>query len=242
MDEEKIIQKYNLPIYTNNSLSSCDFHLNGEKTEDNDSTTSSCIPITLRETEANDMSNPYLILFYYQNQERLLDKWEEAIEEMSTSPYPSIVVPLSGGTCVGISPPILKSVNLSYEKEILNTFKNLSLSNPFRWTKIFHEEKNHFVLFYNNTFPIEFYDKELDKDIIKDEYYGTSLINWYTKFEGMSYIDTKKEEKFKSFDHLELKDNYFVALEDGVPDPSIVKGKHYRVINRGGDILEFREV
>lgn len=242
MDNDKIIQKYNLPISTNNALSACDFHLIGEKKEDNSLTTSSCIPITLKETEGRDMSDPHLILFYYENQERLLGKWEEAIEDIGTSPFPSIVVSMTDGTSIGISPPILKSVNLSYEKEILNTFKNLSISNPFRWTKIFYEEQKPFVLFYNNTFPVEYYQKELDIDIIGYEYYQSPLINWYSKFEGTSYIDSKKEQKFKSFDHLELKDNYFVALEDGVPDPSIVKGRHYRVINRGGDIFQFEEI
>ena len=242
MDKEKIIQKYNLPNYTTNSLTSCDFHLNGEKEQDNTLTTSSCIPITLKETEGKDMSDPHLILFYYENQERLMDKWEEIIEDIETDPYPSISFMI--GTCIGISlvSPILKSVNLTYEKKILDTFKNLSLSNPFKWAKIFYEEERHFVLFYNNTFPIEFYQGELDKDIIQIEYYGTSLTNWYTRFEGTSYIDNKKDEKFKTFDHLDLKDNYFVALEDNLPVPGIEKGKHYRVIKGSGDIFEFAEI
>ena len=233
--EETIVQKYIFPGRKDTILRSCDFHLVNEKSEDNKNVSSSCIPITLRETDENK-SEPYLIFFYFNKQRVILQEWEKLGDS-----FPVTEIDISS-TLLG-SPQKLKKikfrcVNFEYEKDLYNTFRNLKISNPFYWSKILRDNKNHFTIFYLNTFPVEFYSSIIDQRAIEERYYKDSLENYYARYInhrnnlGFNYIQEKKKEKFKVFDSLRLKGRYFKALEDDRPFPGVNKGKLYKVVEK----------
>tara|TARA_R110001592_G_scaffold18816_12_gene77728 strand:- start:10303 stop:11034 length:732 start_codon:yes stop_codon:yes gene_type:complete len=231
--EENIIQKYIFPRRKDTIFRSCDFHLVNEKVNKNVS--SSSIPITLRETDENK-SDPYLILFYFNKHKDILREWENL-----GSNFPLTEIDIS----ISLLNPIqklkkinFKAINLEYEKDLYNTFRNLQISNPFYWSKILRDNKNHFTIFYLNTFPVEFYSSIIDQRAIEERYYKDSLENYYARYInhrnnlGFNYIEEKKKVKFKSFDSLRLKGRYFKALEDDRPFPGVKKGKIYKVVEK----------
>ena len=86
-------------------------------------------------------------------------------------------------------------------------------------------------MFYNNTFPVEFYKGEILQDDIKYKYFNNAEDNWLLNFSvDVDYLNKLKGEKFKVFDEMFFKGNYYQALEDNVPVIGIVKGNHYKVI------------
>ena len=232
--ETLLIQKYVLPNLKESSFRSCDFHLSDEKIEDNIDVTTSSIPVTLKDRK-EEKSSPYLILFYFNNESYILDEWEK-LTLGDTDPE----LKLDSSISVGEEPlPRLKfrSVNLDYEKKLYTTFKTLTISNPFRWCKLFNEKK-YFILFYLNTFPVEFYEEDLKLSSIREKFYKDSKDNYYARylnFEndlGNQYIEKKKEEKYKVFNSIKLKGKYFRALENDKPFQGIKKGKLYRMVER----------
>ena len=147
-----------------------------------------------------------------------------------------------------VKPLGIRCVNLDYEKKLYETFKNLKISNPFHWAKILNDRKEYFVILYLNTFPVEFYTDEITEEKIKEKYFAGNEDNYYNKFildtsdEAIEYINQKKKERFRVFDDLQIKGNYFRALEDDQPVIGLKKGKYYTIINKGGDVFEFIEV
>ena len=239
-NREKIIEKYLMPNSGNrdNILQSCNFHLDDETEKDNQRMISSSIPITIKENNEMDLYNfePYLVLFYFNKHRNILEEWNK---------LPFFVQYNTGNDIFPIYP---KCVNLDYEKKLYQTFKNLKISNPFHWAKILNDKKEYFVILYLNTFPVEFYTDEITEEKIKEKYFKGPQDNYIEKFildnstEGIKYINQKKKERFRVFDDLQIKGNYFRALEDDQPVIGIKKGKYYTVINKDGDDFEFIEV
>ena len=125
-ERDKIIRKHIFPKNADNCMGSCDFHLTKIE-EDHEKYISTSIPITLKTTEEKDLSDPHLILFYYDTQEEILKRWEEVIDDIKTNNFDTITVKDEEGKDIVIEPPRLKSVNLSYEKKLLETFKNITI-------------------------------------------------------------------------------------------------------------------
>jgi hypothetical protein len=215
-DEEKIISNH-LLLESDKMFSECDFHI-GEKDENH---MTSSIPITLKNKNF-DKEGPYLILFYYDDNEPVLEEWKKVFSNPFISPYLN-----------------LKCVNLDYETKIYDTFKNLSISNPFKWAKIKDEEKKYFVIFYLDTLPQEFYKGILEPTVIISQYN-----DFQNKFQvsTSSRIKEIKDQKTKIFESLRFKDNYFKALEDDYPVTGIKKNKYYKIVYIGENEYKFLEV
>lgn len=224
-------------------LGECDFHLKGDELNKNH--LSSSIPITLKEVtdgivKKEEFFQPHLILFYFNDDTEILKKWEKVLERKDT--WSGITFNLEGISDPVTVPKInFKGVNLDFEKRIYDNFKNISTFNPFYWTRL--HEKSYFILFYNNTFPIEFYKDEITSDSIKSKYYSDEDNNWLVNFSvDVNYLNELKNNKFKVFDEKTFKGNYYQALEDNKPVPGIIKGKHYQVIKIGKDRFKFIEI
>ena len=238
-----IIQKYIFPDRKGTIFRSCDFHLVNEN--HNKDVTSSSIPVTLKELE-DSKGEPYLIFFYFNKHKPLLQEWIKLGVE-----FPMIEINLDPSLVTSTRPLKkikFKSVNLDYEKDLYHTFENLTISNPFHWAKIRNNNKRYFTIFYLNTFPVEFYDSEINIREIQERYYKDRLDNYYARYInsknmlGFDYIEKKKNEKFKAFDSLRLKGKYFKALEDNRPFPGIKKGKFYKVIEKTPDNFFAEEI
>tara|TARA_R110002096_G_scaffold114844_1_gene248945 strand:+ start:543 stop:1280 length:738 start_codon:yes stop_codon:yes gene_type:complete len=233
--EENIIQKYIFPSRRDTVFKSCDFHLLNETEAENKQVTSSSIPITLKEKE-QDKTDPYLILFYFNKHKPILEEWEKLENEFPVTEIyidPTLVTPPQK-----LKKIKFRTVNLEYEKQLYNTFKNLTISNPFQWAKIMKDNKNYFSIFYLNTFPVEFYTSFIDIRDIEKRYYKDRFDNYYARYInhrnklGFEYLENKKKEKFKAFDSLRLKGKYFKALEDDKPFSGIKKGRIYKIIEK----------
>ena len=242
------ITKYDL-IYTD-----CDFHLNNLKIKKVPGIITHNIPGTL---DLNQDSQNYtfknsarLILFYYNKEQNILDDWTKMTESiiLDNNFYRessgTSVITTEPGTC-NIKRLEFKTVNLDFEKNIQTTFENFSLANPYKWLKINSEEKKHFVVFYLEGLPVEFYKGNLRKQEIKSSYVDNIRNNYYTKYikRDLEYINEKRKEKTKIFDHLNLKEKYFKALEDNKPVNGIKKGRYYKIIlTAESDKYKFIEV
>ena len=240
--EDQIIQEYIFPRDNDTIFRACDFHL--EKEEEGKDFFSTSIPSTLK--EENTISGeekflPLLILFYFNNHQEILEEWEKLGPESPKEDKDLVRIDNEVDEETDIYQLKLKkirfrSINLDYEKKLYHCFKNLTISNPFHWSKITGKRKNYFILFYLNTFPVEFYSGSIDIKKIEERYYKDGKDNYFSRFLvtttdiGRNYIEKKKEEKFKVFDSLNLKDKYFKALENDKPFPGIEKGKYYKII------------
>ena len=65
-ERDKIIRKHTFPKNVDNCLGSCDFHLQKIEEKEDENYISTSIPITLKTTEERNLSDPHLILFYYE--------------------------------------------------------------------------------------------------------------------------------------------------------------------------------
>jgi hypothetical protein len=217
--EDNILETYTFPYDTGLTLKSCDFHLKDEEKNNNLLTTS--IPCTLK------IFSPCLILFYFNKDKEILDKWQKLGTKTPED------------TTLNIEQVEFKCINLDYEKKLYGTFQNLSVSNPFRWLKIQGNNKRYFILFYLSSVPKEFYDGEIDLDAISDEYYSNDSNDGE---KSTNYINKIKDEKFRIFDRLNLKENYFVALKNDYPTKGITKGKYYKIIEKKPGTYDFIEL
>lgn len=234
--DSPVLQKYLFPTDKTTIFTSCDFHQRNETKYFNKDVTSSSIPITLREIQGRKMQ-PHLILFYFNKHREILTRWDSLGKSLPFGP-PLNLTTLNSGPPVPLPPIVLKSVNLEYEKQLYETFKKITISNPFHWAKIMTDEKKYFILFYLNTFPVEFYNSQISPTEITDRYYKDSSDNYFYRYLehnsilGNDYITNKKKEKFKAFDSLKLKGKYFKALEDNRPYPGVVKGRIYKIVEK----------
>ena len=141
-----------------------------------------------------------------------------------------------------------KMINLDLEKNLYKTFQNLKLTNPFNWMKIKDNKKDPFVIFYLQGFPQEFYKEEVNFEKIKERYMFDDNINWRKKYYDSSsdqykaYYEQIRKDKTRIIDDMNLKDNYFLALEDDKPVAGIKKGKYYKIISLSGEEYKFIEV
>lgn len=239
--KDQIIQEYIFPKDNDSIYSGCDFHLGIEK---ENRFISTGISTTLKEENFitdNVKYLPCLILFYFNRHQKILEEWEKLETSFPKEDKDEIIL---DSTVLGdpLNPVLdklkkinIRCVNLDYENQLYLCFKNLKISNPFYWSKIKGNEKNYFILFYINTFPVEFYTGPIDENKIKETYYKDGKDNYFSKFLvtetdlGKNFLEKKREEKFKVFDSLKLKGRYFKALEDNRPYNGIKKGRYYRI-------------
>jgi len=230
--EEQILQKYIFPRERELIFGSCDFHLERDNSNEEDSYSSS-IPITLKEL-SESKKEPYLILFYFNKDKNILEEWENLGAELSGD---EIKLDDSLDTENKNIPKVrFRCINLDYEKKLHATFKNIKISSPYYWAKYFSNEQRYFILFYLNTFPVEFFNDVITEKRVREKYYNDKVDNYYGKFlltnsvDGRKYLEEQKEKKFKAFDSLKLKGKYFKALQDNKPFAGVVKGRYYKII------------
>ena len=242
--EEKIIQEYLLPkpiygtsIYQYNiygmNLTSCDFNLDNNK---GDSIfLSSSVPSSLKN---ETYSNPHLILFYYNDNDTILNSWCSSIKKMISDPelYKLNSEDLPDKYKKRFKRIEFKTINLDLERNVYETFRNLKFSNPFHWAKIIEEkEKLPFILFYIETFPVEYFSiTDLESDFVqkfKNRYLKSNTNNiyesYYVKKDIEKEVEKKRDEKSKVFETMNK--NYFKAMKDS-DDGKIKKGKYYRIV------------
>ena len=260
-EEEKIINNFLLPANKDHYYSECEFHLENQKSDKVYLTSS--IPGCL------DMKNkggydPTLLFFYYNKDTPIFNKWYDIVKSVSFN-GPSfdrfykdgannILYQLSypDGTTDDVEeftePINFKMINLDLEKNLYKTFQNLKLTNPFNWMKIKDNKKDPFVIFYLQGFPQEFYKEEVNFEKIKERYMLDNNDNWRKKYNDTTsdqykeYHEQIRKDKTRIIDDMNLKDNYFLALEDNKPVAGIEKGKYYKIISLSGEEYKFIEV
>ena len=133
------------------------------------------IPLSLKK-----ISQPYLILFYYNNtNEFILKRWTQIAENKIDIPgYKDQEDKIKLGF-----------VNLDYEKKILESFEKVPRSNPFYWSKL-KQDNEFFVLFYYKTFPQYYYNGYINSFLIEQEFE-----NWKDKLRNS---EDEKGTKFRN--------------------------------------------
>ena len=154
-------------------LKECDFNLLQDQKFKNNGKN---IPLSLR-----SIKTPLLVLFYYNRTDiDILNRWEEVGKE-----------DIRKDTIDGLDYTInCGFVNLDYENNILSSFQNISLSNPFKWAKVSPKDRNYFVIFYYKRFPQYYYKGFVNKYIIEDDFKG-----WFNK---LKIAEDEKGNKFKT--------------------------------------------
>ena len=254
-EEEKIINKYLIPE-TEYYISECEFHLEDKKEEKNYLTSS--IPGCLDLKDQNNIS-PHLLFFYYNKDIEIFkivyDLFQKISNDGSGVSFNNFYG--DGGTNIDFSisgeeakniPINFKMVNLDLEKNLYKTFQNLKLTNPFNWMKIKDNKKEPFTIFYFNGFPQEFYKEEITYTKIKDRYMKNNDVNWNERYGNLNsleyerYYQKIRKDKTRIIDDMELKDNYFLALENDKPVMGIKKDKYYKIITLSNREYKFIEV
>ena len=170
-------------------------------------------------------SNPILILFYYNNsRENILTEFFESSNGEDFEPgdkADSIFEKEEDNEELEFK---FGYVNLDMEKEVLETFREMTGLNPFSWCKIESDSSNPprygeypFIIFYYNTLPQFMYEGVIDSETIKLEFR-----NWRKE---LIELENKDIEDLKKIDL--SKEGYFTALADNKPIKGLVKGKSY---------------
>ena len=266
-EEEKIINNFLLPDNKDYYYSECEFHLENEKS--NKVYLTSSIPGCL-DMKNEGGYEPTLLFFYYNKDTPIFNKWYDIVKSISPrgSSFDDFYIykPFISSSGVDIYfasgdgfkrkilglmkdiPINFKMINLDLEKNLYKTFQNLKLTNPFNWMKIKDNKKDPFVVFYLQGFPQEFYREEVTYQKIKNRYMVTTDNNWYKKYydadgsKYKEYYEQIRKDKTRIIDDMNLKDNYFLALEDDKPVAGIKKGKYYKIISLSGEEYKFIEV
>lgn len=262
-EEEKIINNFLLPSNKDHYYSECEFHLENEKSDKVYLTSSIPGCLDMKNKDSYD-PNPTLLFFYYNKDMPIFNKWYDVVKSVSPGGtsvfdfYQSSGIDIiyqslyPDGTAYNIEewtdPINFKMINLDLEKNLYKTFQNLKLTNPFNWMKIKDNKKDPFVIFYLQGFPQEFYKEEVNFEKIKERYMFDDNINWRKKYYDSSsdqykaYYEQIRKDKTRIIDDMNLKDNYFLALEDDKPVAGIKKGKYYKIISLSGEEYKFIEV
>lgn len=180
------------------------------------------LPCTLKK-----ISNPILILFYYDNTRKgiLTEFFESSFaENLEEGKEEDKLFLQENDTRFNFG-----FVNLDLEDKILKAFQEMNGLNPFSWAKIegieettgnstqITYEKYPFIIFYYNSLPQFMYEGIVSSETIKSEF-----LNWRKEIIEMDNREIReiKEKKIK-------RDGYFKALEDNKPFQGIQKGKIY---------------
>jgi hypothetical protein len=169
-------------------LKECDINLVKDEKMRRDG---SNIPLSLK-----TITEPYLILFYYNSTDIfILKRWKEIAEN-------EIKIDYEAGDKINVG-----FVNLDYENKILQTFRNVPRSNPFYWAKLKKENSNYFVIFYYKTFPQYYYNGYINSFLIEQDFE-----NWEDKLKN---TEDEKNNKFKNIsDKFVGDDSLYKVIED----------------------------
>lgn len=223
---QNVINNHYLLTSTENLLGfkECDFNLKNSDKNNN-------IPLTLKERK-----DPLLILFYFDNTSReILHEWKVVSESITPIPGTGLLPKEEDEKIT------LAHVNLDFEKNILDNFKNVQNSNPFVWTKIKNKSINSFVIFYYNRYPQYYYNGFINRFLIENEFN-----EWKNQLENN---EDDKNRKFRNIgSRIVGKEAIFRATGDEYLVDStgkivpIKQGELYKVLSNEGGVYQLFKI
>lgn len=186
-------------------LKECDFNLLQDQKFKNNGKN---IPLTLR-----DVKTPILVLFYYNRTDiDILNRWEEVGKDDIRK------------DTIGQKKYVINCgfVNLDYETNVLASFQNVPLSNPFKWAMVSPKDTNYFIIFYYNHFPQYYYKGFINKYIIEEDFK-----DWFGK---LKLAEDEKGNKFKTIGSKFAGDDSLYRVKKARP-----------LLNKKDDIFQLKE-